>query len=57
VELFDVNGRRTRTLFAGVATAGPWHLNAQLEGLAPGLYMMRASQGSVQEQRRLVLVH
>lgn len=57
VELFDVNGRRARTLYAGVAAAGAWRLSADLTGLAPGLYVMRATQGRAQEQRRLVLVH
>lgn len=56
LELFDVTGRRTRTLFAGVAAAGPWRRDAELSGLAPGVYLLSATQSDLVTRRRLVLV-
>ena len=31
-------------------------MSADLNGLAPGIYLLRAQQAGVQQQRRLVLV-
>ena len=56
LELFDVTGRRTRTLFAGVTAAGPWRRDAELSGLAPGVYLLSATQADNVTRRRLVLV-
>lgn len=56
LDLYDVAGRHARQLFSGVATAGAWRLSADLNGLAPGIYLLRAQQAGAQQQRRLVLV-
>lgn len=53
--LFDVGGRRLRTLRAG-APAGPEHLEVSRDGLAPGLYLLRARQAGESVTRRIVVV-
>ena len=56
VALFDITGRRVRTLFAGPAVAGAWRADADLAGLAPGVYLVRAGQDGGAQLRRLVLL-
>jgi len=54
--VFDVTGRRARTLVTGAVAAGPWRTTADLSGLAPGVYLVRAEQAGVARTRRLILL-
>ncbi|MFM7232666.1 MAG: T9SS type A sorting domain-containing protein [bacterium] len=54
--LYDVTGRRTRTWVSGPVTAGPWRVTADLGGLGPGVYLVRAEQAGVARTRRLILL-
>src|SRR5262249_34113120 len=56
VELFDASGRIARAIWAGAAHPGAWRADADLAGLAPGVYLLRAEQGSGRIVRRLVLL-
>lgn len=57
VELFDVLGRRARTLLAGPVHAGPAALTLDPRGLGDGVYFVVARQREGVATRRLVLVH
>ena len=59
--LFDLGGRRVRTLVQGAQLPGTYRV--ALEGrddrgqhLAPGLYFVRVSRGASQQTRRLIVV-
>ncbi len=53
--LYDVTGRRVRTLFAGTAPAGPLSLDVRAAGLANGVYTVRATAGAVVSTARVVV--
>lgn len=55
VELYDLAGRRTSTLFAGAAR-GPATVALDPSGLAPGVYLVLARQGELRSSRRVVVV-
>ncbi|MFC7671170.1 T9SS type A sorting domain-containing protein [Hymenobacter humi] len=56
LDLFDVQGRRVRSLFAGSLQAGePRELPVDTNGLSPGLYSVRLqSKHHVQHLRVLI---
>lgn len=56
IDLFDLAGRRLRTLFAGPAR-GPAIIGLDARGLAPGVYLVRASQGTDHVSQRVVVVN
>ena len=56
VELFDASGRIARAIWRGAARAGAWRVEADLAGLAPGVYLLRAEQGGARRVRRLVVL-
>ena len=56
VELFDMQGRRVRTEFQGLAK-GITERTFRAEGLAPGLYLVSARQGSSKTIRRVTVLH
>lgn len=56
VELFDLAGRRVRTLYSGSA-AGAGTLTLSARDLAPGVYLLSARQGSTSDVERVVVVH
>jgi pimeloyl-ACP methyl ester carboxylesterase len=56
VELFDTQGRRVRLLLDGRVTAGAWQADADLAGIASGVYTARAVQGDRQVMRRLIVL-
>jgi len=55
VELFDTQGRRVRTEFEGSAK-GITERTFRTRGLAPGLYVLSARQGSARSTRRVTVV-
>jgi beta propeller repeat protein len=56
IELFDTAGRRVRLLLDGMVTAGAWQADADLAGLASGVYTARAVQGAERVVRRLIVL-
>jgi hypothetical protein len=61
VGLFDLGGRRVRSLVDGAQIPGTYRLaldgrDDQGRRLAPGLYFVRVSRGATQQTRRLVLM-
>ena len=56
VDLYDVSGRLQRTLFAGDAH-GSSTLDLPGDAMSPGVYLMRARQGSHETQQRVVILH
>ena len=56
VELYDPQGRRVRTEFHGAAT-GITERTFLAAGLAPGLYVLEARQGSARSTRRVTVIH
>ena len=55
VETFDMQGRRVRTEFQGLAK-GITERTFRTEGLAPGLYLVSARQGSSKTVRRVTVL-
>ena len=55
LDLFDASGRRLRALYRGPG-AGDLFLRVDRRGLAPGLYLVAASQGGARRVRRLILL-
>lgn len=55
VELFDLAGRRARTLFHANGR-GTTAVTLDATGLAPGVYMVHARQGSLESSARVVVV-
>jgi hypothetical protein len=55
VELLDLAGRRARTLFDAPAR-GATSLSLDTAGLAPGVYLLHARQGSLSSSTRVVVV-
>jgi len=53
--LYDVTGRRVRTLFAGTAPAGTLTLDVRAAGLASGVYSVRATAGTAVSTVRVVV--
>jgi hypothetical protein len=56
VELYDMQGRRVRTEFAGAAK-GLTERTFRAEGLSPGLYVLTAQQGGAKAMRRVTVIH
>jgi hypothetical protein len=56
VELYDMQGRRVRTEFAGAAK-GLTERTFRTAGLAPGLYVLSAKQGTAKSMRRVTVIH
>jgi hypothetical protein len=56
VVLYDTIGRCARTLWRGDVSGGTWGTDADLSGLAPGVYTVRAEQAGASVARRLVLL-
>ena len=56
VELFDMQGRRVRTEFQGLAK-GITERTFRTDGLAPGLYLVSARQGASTSIRRVTVLH
>ena len=55
IELLDMQGRRVRTEFTGHARGITEH-TFRTSGLAPGVYMVNARQGSVRTTRRVTVL-
>ncbi len=55
VELYDMQGRRVRTEFSGHAR-GITEMTFRTSGLAPGVYMVNARQGSRKSTRRVTVL-
>lgn len=56
VDLFDVLGRRVRTLFEGTVRPGaPVDVRVEASGLPPGLYVVRADGEMFRATRRVTL--
>ena len=56
VELYDMQGRRVRTEFSGTAQ-GLTERTFRTTGLAPGLYVLSAQQGTAKAVRRVTVIH
>jgi pimeloyl-ACP methyl ester carboxylesterase len=56
VELFDMQGRRVRTEFAGSAK-GLTERTFRTADLSPGLYVLSARQGTAKALRRVTVIH
>ncbi|MEQ1832211.1 MAG: alpha/beta hydrolase-fold protein [Candidatus Eisenbacteria bacterium] len=56
VDLFDMQGRVVRHEFAGVAR-GHLERTFRTDGLAPGVYMITARQGSTRSTKRVTVLH
>ena len=56
VELYDMQGRRVRTEFAGSAS-GITERTFRAADLAPGLYVLTAHQGTAKAMRRVTVIH
>jgi pimeloyl-ACP methyl ester carboxylesterase len=56
VELYDMQGRRVRTEFAGAAK-GLTERTFRAADLAPGLYVLTAQQGTAKSMRRVTVLH
>lgn len=55
VELYDMQGRRVRTEYAGAAH-GYTERTFRTKGLAPGLYVLSAQQGAMKTTRRVTIL-
>lgn len=55
LELFDLTGRKVRTLWREDAAEGPHDVAVDLGGLAPGVYVYRLTAGGDAAARRLVV--
>lgn len=55
VELFDAVGRQVRTVREGPLGAGHHSVEVEVDGLAPGVYLLRARAGSASVAHRLVV--
>ncbi|MEL6445678.1 MAG: T9SS type A sorting domain-containing protein [Bacteroidota bacterium] len=55
VEVFDLLGRRVALLHEGLLAAGTNTLALDVQGLAPGTYVLRAGSGTTSAARRLVI--
>jgi len=55
LELYDLSGRKVRTLWRGNAAEGPHDVAVNLGGLSPGVYLYRLTAGSDAAARRLVV--
>jgi hypothetical protein len=56
VEIFDLQGRRLRTVFDGTLAAGaPREVTVTRLELAPGLYQLRMRSGGHQQWQRLII--
>ncbi|HET7224131.1 MAG TPA: alpha/beta hydrolase-fold protein [Candidatus Eisenbacteria bacterium] len=56
VELYDVSGRLSRTLWRGAAHAGGTTVTVDPRGLGSGVYFVVARQGEARATKRLVVV-
>jgi len=56
VDLYDVRGRRVRTLLDESVATGARRVDADLSGVAPGVYFVRAAFGGQSVVRRCVLL-
>ncbi|HHP7237358.1 Ig-like domain-containing protein [Longibacter sp.] len=57
IDLFDVLGRRVRTLYRGTPAPGQLHtVNVSADGLAPGRYLIRARTASRQVTQPITVV-
>jgi len=56
VDLYDLSGRRARSLFAAPAIGGAT-IGFDTAGLAPGVYLLDARQGAMHASRRVVVIH
>jgi hypothetical protein len=56
VELFDMQGRRVRTEYSGAAQ-GLTERTFRTAGLAAGLYVLSAQQGTAKAVRRVTVIH
>jgi hypothetical protein len=56
IELYDVSGRRVRTLVKGPVDAGVHEVELTSEGLASGIYFCRMKAERFKQTRRLVLL-
>ena len=56
LDLLDVGGRRVRTLFHGIPSAGRARYPAGAAGLPPGLYFLSARCGDEQRVQRVVIL-
>lgn len=54
--LYDASGRMQRTLYSGGLNAGTQRLSFSYEGLAEGVYFIKASAGSMSKVEKLVIV-
>ncbi|UCH78209.1 MAG: T9SS type A sorting domain-containing protein, partial [Candidatus Coatesbacteria bacterium] len=55
LELYDLCGRKVRTLWRGEAAAGEHEVSCEVGGLAPGVYVYRLTAGTERAARRLVI--
>jgi outer membrane protein assembly factor BamB len=55
LELYDLSGRKVRTLWRGEAAAGEHEVSCEVGGLAPGVYVYRLTAGAEVAARRLVV--
>ena len=56
IELFDVTGRKVKTLVNQKYERGQHHLTINRDGLMPGNYFYRMTSGSEQATKKLVVV-
>lgn len=54
--MFDLVGRRVRTLLEGTRAAGPYRLQVDLSGLPRGVYFVRLRAGTLGATQRIVMV-
>ena len=55
-ELFDIGGRRVRTLIDGPLTAGRQETRWSTAGLAAGVYLVRLEAAGTTEERRIAII-
>jgi hypothetical protein len=56
VELYDMQGRRVRTVFQGAVAGRLTERTLRTDGLAPGLYVLAAHQGGARSTRRVTVL-
>jgi hypothetical protein len=56
VELYDMQGRRVRTVFQGAVAGRLTERTFRTDGLAPGLYVLAAHQGGARSTRRVTVL-
>jgi pimeloyl-ACP methyl ester carboxylesterase len=56
VSVFDIQGRRVRSVISGPVSAGRQRARLDASTLAPGLYIVRARQGELTASRRVAVV-